>query len=385
MNISFIRQWLALGISTLLVLSLSGAASAQTARKRTPGKTTARPASASPTSAQPTPHYAYEHGYLSGYDDGFSQGRAGFNESQSRDFSNNPVYRDASRGYSERLGTRIEYQEGYRVGFELGYSDGYYGRPGTRTIPTNLSRVVVGRINSANITSNEPNARPRITDEPSTISSSGNDRRPGDQSRPSSPDYRTNDSARTTDRTRSTARGSLTVPDGVQMKLRLTEQISTKTNREGDRFTAIVLDPSQYADAQVVGHIAKLNRSGKATGKTELALVFDSIQMRDGRSGRLAAQVERIYESESVKSVDEEGNVETGSRTKDTAVRGAGGAALGAIIGGIAGGGKGAAIGAAIGAGLGVGSVFIEGGKDLILEPGTELLIRTAAPARTRD
>ena len=63
-------------------------------------------------------------------------------------------------------------------------------------------------------------------------------------------------------------------------------------------------------------------------------------------------------------------------------MRGGGGAALGAIIGGIAGGGKGAAIGAAIGGGVGVGSVFIEGGKEMVLEPGTEILIRTAAAAK---
>jgi outer membrane lipoprotein SlyB len=146
-----------------------------------------------------------------------------------------------------------------------------------------------------------------------------------------------------------------------------------------------VLDPSDYADAVIEGHIAQLNKSGKASGKTELSLAFDSIQLRDGRTGRFAAQVEKVYESETVKTVDEEGNVETGSRTKDTATRTAGGAALGAIIGAVAGGGKGAAIGAAIGAGVGVGSVFIQDGKDLVLDPGTEILVRSASPARTRD
>src|SRR5262249_48206662 len=128
-----------------------------------------------------------------------------------------------------------------------------------------------------------------------------------------------------------------------------------------------------------------LNLSGKASGKTEMALAFDTIQLRDGRSGRFAAQVVRVYQSETVKTVDEEGNVESSSRTKDTATRGVGGAALGAIIGGIAGGGKGAAIGAAVGGGLGAGSVFVQGGKELILDPGTEILVRSAAPARTRD
>ena len=77
------------------------------------------------------------------------------------------------------------------------------------------------------------------------------------------------------------------------MKVRLNDQLNTRTNKEGDRFTAVVLDPSDYADAIIEGHIAKLNKSGKASGKTELALAFDTIRLRDGRSGRMAAQVER--------------------------------------------------------------------------------------------
>ncbi|MBO0798590.1 MAG: hypothetical protein J2P31_07185, partial [Blastocatellia bacterium] len=186
---------------------------------------------------------------------------------------------------------------------------------------------------------------------------------------------------------RSSKRGSdsnfsFRVPDGIEMKIRLTTAIDTRTNRQGDRFTATVIDPSDYADGVVEGYISKLNKSGKATGKTEMSLAFDSIQMRDGRTGKMAGQVVKVYESDKVKTVDEEGNVQSGSRTKDTAVRGIGGGALGAIIGGIAGGGKGAAIGAILGAGVGAGSVLIDGGKELTLEPGTEILIRTAAPAR---
>jgi outer membrane lipoprotein SlyB len=60
------------------------------------------------------------------------------------------------------------------------------------------------------------------------------------------------------------------------------------------------------------------------------------------------AEVQKVYATSKVKSVDDEGTVQTESRTKDTTIRTGGGAALGAIIGGIAGGGKGAAIGAAV-------------------------------------
>jgi hypothetical protein len=61
-------------------------------------------------------------------------------------------------------------------------------------------------------------------------------------------------------------------------------------------------------------------------------------------------------------------------------VRGGVGAAAGAILGGIAGGGKGALLGAIIGGAAGVGTVAIEGNKDLILDNGTEMLVKTARP-----
>ncbi|MCI0388005.1 MAG: hypothetical protein MOB07_04460 [Acidobacteria bacterium] len=305
--------------------------------------------------------YAYQHGYRAGYEDGFIKGKSDFNENQPRDIDSSEAYRSADRGYSERMGTRAEYQEGYRIGFELAYGDGYYGRPYSISIPSNLGKAVITAVNG--VSNDEvPATRPRPVDETDRVQD-----------------------VRPTSTGGSASRGSFRVPDGIQMKIRLTTQISTKTNRDGDRFTAVVLDPSDYADAVIEGHISKLTKSGKATGKTEIALAFDSIRLNNGRTGSLAAQVERVYQSEKVKTVDEEGNVQTGDRTKDTAVRGVGGAALGAIIGGIAGGGKGAAIGAAIGGGVGAGSVFIEGGKELVLEPGTEILIRTAAPAREQD
>jgi len=173
------------------------------------------------------------------------------------------------------------------------------------------------------------------------------------------------------------------VPGDLDMKLRLTSKIDTKTSRAGDNFTAVVVDPSDFEGATVVGHIAKLNRSGRVSGKTELAIEFDSITLRDGRQAPFSADLQRVYESEHVQKVDEEGNVESSSRTKDSQVRGGVGAAAGAILGGIAGGGKGAVLGAIIGGAAGVGTVAIEGNKDLVLDSGTEILVKTAR-ARNR-
>jgi outer membrane lipoprotein SlyB len=152
--------------------------------------------------------------------------------------------------------------------------------------------------------------------------------------------------------------------------------ITAVTNCEGDRFTARVIEPSKYEEAVIQGHAAKIERSGRMTGRTEMALAFDAITLRNGRSGTFHAQIEKVFATESVKSVDEEGNVESASKTKETEIRAIGGAVLGAIIGGIAGGGKGAAIGTIIGAGAGAGSVYVQGDKDLILEPGAQIIVR---------
>jgi len=53
-------------------------------------------------------------------------------------------------------------------------------------------------------------------------------------------------------------------------------------------------------------------------------------------------------------------------------------AAVGAIIGSVAGDGKGAAIGASIGASA--GSVYVRGDKDLIFEPGAQMIVRATVP-----
>jgi hypothetical protein len=315
-----------------------------------------------------TYRYAYQHGYRAGYEDGFTKGKSDFNEGQPREFASSDAYNRADRGYEARMGTKAEFEESYRTGFELGYNDGFFGRPFTVSLPSNLRTVVIAAVNA--------NAPPPPQDPPVNQGPPPG-RRDADQDR---------DGKRDADQDRDDRFSKRPiVPDGISMKIRLNTQISTKTNREGDKFTAVVLDPSDFAEATVEGHIAALKQSGKATGKTELSLAFDTIRLRDGRGSRFAGQVEKVYQSESVKTVDEEGNVESGSRGKDTATRGVAGGALGAIIGGIAGGGKGAAIGAILGAGVGAGSVLVQDGKTLILEPGTEILIRTSAPARTRD
>ncbi len=288
----------------------------------------------------------YDRSYRQGYNEGFGQGQADWNKRASRDFQHSDQYRQRDRSIEQDQNSSDDFTHGYNLGLELGYSDGYYGRVRNSTVPTNASAMS----KPASVADAERvRNRQKVSDS-------------WDQWKNSS---------------RLKSYPPLSVPDNTEMRLKLTSPINTKTNKVGDRFTAAITSPSRYEGATVEGHIASLNRSGQVTGKTELALAFDTITLADRQQGPLSADLERILISEQVKKVDEEGRIESGSRTRDSEVRGGVGAAAGAVIGGVAGGGKGALIGLILGGAVGVGTVYVEGNNDLILDSGTEMVIRT--------
>lgn len=164
------------------------------------------------------------------------------------------------------------------------------------------------------------------------------------------------------------------VPVGTDLKVRINDTLSSKDSRVGDRFTATVVDPSRFDEARVTGHISSIQKSGKVKGRTSMNLAFDSVELRDGRRGVLHGYVTRVYGDDAGKA-DNEGGIQSGSRTNQTIKRTGIGAGVGAIIGGIAGGGKGAAIGLIVGGAGGAGSLAIKGSKELKIESGTEMLV----------
>jgi hypothetical protein len=176
-------------------------------------------------------------------------------------------------------------------------------------------------------------------------------------------------------KSRTTPTNTAIIAEGTELKIRLNDELSSKTSRVGDKFTATVLNPSRYEEAIVRGHISSIRKSGKVQGRTTMNLAFDRIELRDGPGGVMRGQLIRVYGGDS-DQVDEEGQVKSGSRGKQTLKRSGIGAAAGAILGGIIGGGKGAAIGLILGGAGGAGSLYVEGSKELKLEPGTEMLVR---------
>jgi hypothetical protein len=181
------------------------------------------------------------------------------------------------------------------------------------------------------------------------------------------------------------AAGGFIVPDGMSLVARLNTNLDTERTSPGSRFTMTVLSPSQYRGATIEGIVANIDRGGRITGRTEMALNLDRISLTNGRTYRFDGLIEsvRTPNGETV-SIDTEGAVrEDDSQTERTVKRTAIGTAVGAIIGAIAGGGKGAAIGALLGAGAGAGSVYVQGRNDLELPSGSEITIRAIAPRTT--
>ena len=160
---------------------------------------------------------------------------------------------------------------------------------------------------------------------------------------------------------------------GTNLKVRLNETLSSKDSRAGDKFTATVIDPARLSEATVNGHVRSILKSGKIQGRTTMNLAFDSINLTDGRHGIMHGYVTRVYGENG--RTDQEGGVQSSSRSKQTLKRGAIGAGAGAILGGIIGGGKGAGIGLLIGGAGGVGSLAVQGSKELKLDTGTEMLV----------
>jgi hypothetical protein len=173
----------------------------------------------------------------------------------------------------------------------------------------------------------------------------------------------------------------LGVPDGTRLVGTLDNTLNTRTANSEDRFTITTRSPSEFDGAVLEGTISSVKASGRVAGRAEIALNFERIRLRNGRTYQFAGTIENVRNANGdTLDVNKDGTVEDGSQTEKTVQRGAIGAALGAIIGAISGGGQGAAIGAAIGGGGGAGTVIAQGRDQLELSKGTEFTI-IAGPA----
>jgi hypothetical protein len=344
------RKWVLPFVTAALLVTLAPVGSSAYSQRRTSRKPQTQQTTRTRQTVQPPT--VYERGYLKAYNEGFGQGQLDWGQSVPRDFQHSRGYQQRERSYDQGMAASEEYAQGYQLGFEMGYTDGYYGRARNLVIPANA--VTLAKAAS-------------LADAQRAAERTRTEARPAEQREQR--DVR-NVSAR--------SYSPVSIPNDTELFLTLTSSINTKTNRTGDRFTAAVRGPAEFEGATVEGHIATLNRSGRVSGKTELVLAFDRITLRDGRQGPLNADLEKILDTDKVRKVDREGRIETGNRTHEAEVRGGAGAGAGALVGALAGGGKGALVGLLVGGAAGVGTVYVEGNNDLILDNGSEVVIRTA-------
>jgi hypothetical protein len=279
---------------------------------------------------------ALMRGYRTGYSDGYQAGVNDVANSAAREFRNKAEYDRADRAYNSNYGALEEYRDGYRQGFEAGYNAGFDRKPFDSSIPTDLGRKTDD--STVNYPT-DPNKTPGTS--PSTGSANS-------------------------------------IPRDTIMTVELLNSLSTDASQQGDHFQARVVEPKEYGGATIEGHVVNVKRPGKAKGTAQLQLSFDEIRMPDGRETKISAQVIEVLAGQGVGKVDPEGGVQGRSSTKGDVEKVGAATGIGAIIGAIAGGGTGAAIGAAIGAGVGTAGVLTSRGKDIRLEQGQQLRIRTA-------
>lgn len=168
-----------------------------------------------------------------------------------------------------------------------------------------------------------------------------------------------------------------TVPVNTVIRVRLNEQLSSRTARVGDRFSANVTEPVFAGGgvevipvgSKVWGRVSSVKQAGRRTPGTIL-VAFNQVELPNGRVYVINGSLSSL-QADDVNS-DNEGSVSGQGNRKRDAVFIGGGAATGAIIGAIAGGGKGAGIGAILGGALGTGARVYEKEKDAEVKSGTE-------------
>jgi len=297
---------------------------------------------------------ALERGYRTGYSDGYTAGFKDVTDHAARDYQNKEDYKRADRSYNQAWGTIDDYRNGYQQGFETGYSAGYEQQQFNSTLPPGFKK-------RSNVTLDGTDSGDNTTSKPADADVSATT---------------SNDAPVTTQTS-----GAIAIPRDTILALELLTPVSTDVSQRGDRFQARVVEPAQYAGYIVEGRVAEVKRPGKVKGVAQLQLAFDQLRSPDHRTVPLRAELMEITPmgDQQQPEVDSEGGVRGKDSTKDDAAKVGAASGIGAIIGTIAGGGKGAAIGAIIGGGAGTAGVMTQRGKDLRLERGQQLKIRTSS------
>ncbi len=165
--------------------------------------------------------------------------------------------------------------------------------------------------------------------------------------------------------------GTMTIPAGQSLLVRMIDGVDSSKNHVGDVFhasleTDLTIGNTVVArkGTDVYGRLAEAKEAGHISGSSELQLELTRIVI-DGKDYTL---------------VSSDYSLKGKGRGSDTAKKVGGGAVAGAIIGAIAGGGKGAGIGAGVGSAAGAGVQVLTKGQQVKVPSETLLEFRLQQP-----
>jgi hypothetical protein len=168
------------------------------------------------------------------------------------------------------------------------------------------------------------------------------------------------------------AGGSVTIPAGQSILVRMIDGVDSSKNHVGDIFhasleTDLTVNGTLVArkGADVYGRLAEAKEAGHFSGSSELQLELTRM----------------VIDGHDYPVVSSDYTLQGKGRGSNTAKKVGGGAVAGAIIGAIAGGGKGAAIGAGAGSAAGAGVQVLTRGQQVKVPSETLLEFRLQQPA----
>jgi len=173
------------------------------------------------------------------------------------------------------------------------------------------------------------------------------------------------------------------IPQGSHVLLRLENNVTTRTAREGDYVYLRTATPIAAGGQIVVpegsyvqGVVTRAVRSGRVKGKAELAIRIDTLTLASGKVIKLSPRLTSVdSEGSEQKVVDSnENEIKQGSSHGADAARvaevGGGGAAIGGLATRTW---SGAGIGAGVGGAVGLATVLLTRGKEVDLRRGSTM------------
>jgi len=168
----------------------------------------------------------------------------------------------------------------------------------------------------------------------------------------------------------------ITAQPGAELQIELRQELSTRTNGPGDRFTASVVTPLVDGSRVVVptgavvrGEVTAVQKSGGQGESAIIKVAFLDVTFNGETWPMSATVVEATPETE--------GRYSTGDKAARIGAGAAAGAILGRIIGGNA---KGTVIGAAVGAAAGTAITLATEDVDAVLPQGSTMRLRLDEP-----